>query len=184
MSTYDSIASAAFKLFYQHGFHATGVEQLSHAAGVTKKTLYRHFASKDVLVNAVLTRRDQEFMQKLRTAVEAKPIAARPYSYIDFIVNWVQEEDFFGCAFINAAAEYSQTDAPVQHIAKEHKAKILSYLEQLCSEAKLPEASSIAQQLFLLGEGLIVASQTKQNMPALINSAKSLAATLTHLKRV
>lgn len=75
MSTSDAITRAALRLFYRQGFHATGVEQLSQEAGVTKKTLYRHFSSKDHLVEAALELRHNEFMAKVRAAVDAVAVS-------------------------------------------------------------------------------------------------------------
>ena len=49
MSTSHTITASALRLFYQQGYHASGVEQLSLVAGVTKKTLYRHFPRRSIL---------------------------------------------------------------------------------------------------------------------------------------
>ncbi|MBC8996330.1 helix-turn-helix transcriptional regulator [Pseudomonas sp. N40(2020)] len=179
MSTSDTITESALKLFYCQGFHATGVEQLSQVAGVTKKTLYRHFPSKEHLVEAALKLRDAEFMAKIREVVEAVSDPQRPLAYIDFIAAWVQEPDFHGCAFINASAEYSvQTDQP--HIlAKLHKQQLLTYLEEICTHAKLKQPSSAARQLFLIGEGLIVTCQVNGSSKDVIDAAREMTLMLT-----
>ncbi|MCJ8269678.1 MAG: TetR/AcrR family transcriptional regulator [Psychrosphaera sp.] len=39
----EQIIDQALKLFYQHGFNATGVDKIISEAGVSKKTLYNHF---------------------------------------------------------------------------------------------------------------------------------------------
>ena len=44
-----SVLAAADRLFYEHGIHAVGVDAIADAAGVTKRTLYYHFATKDAL---------------------------------------------------------------------------------------------------------------------------------------
>ena len=46
----ERILAVARELFYRHGIHAVGVDAIAEAAGTNKMTLYRHFASKDVLV--------------------------------------------------------------------------------------------------------------------------------------
>jgi AcrR family transcriptional regulator len=48
------IIDAAYGLFYRAGFARAGVDDIAEAAGVTKRTLYYHFDSKDALVAAVL----------------------------------------------------------------------------------------------------------------------------------
>ena len=48
------IIDAAYELFYKDGFARAGVDAIAERAGVTKRTLYQHFDSKDALVAAVL----------------------------------------------------------------------------------------------------------------------------------
>ncbi|MEX2550574.1 MAG: TetR/AcrR family transcriptional regulator [Nitriliruptoraceae bacterium] len=47
---------AAERMFVVHGFHAVSVDDLGAAAGITGPGLYRHFASKDAILMAVLDR--------------------------------------------------------------------------------------------------------------------------------
>lgn len=179
MSTSTKITESALRLFYQQGYHSTGVEQLSQAAGVTKKTLYRHFPSKEHLVEAALQLRDQQFMEKLRNAVESVAIEQRPVAYIDFIAAWTSEAGFCGCAFINAAAEYSGRTQPPHILSSQHKQRVLAYLEGKCTDANLRSPSLVARQLFLIGEGLIVASQVNGPSREIIDSARDMALLLT-----
>lgn len=175
MSTSDTITQSALRLFYRQGFHASGVEQLSQEAGVTKKTLYRHFPSKEHLVEAALQLRDNEFMARMKARVEADDVAQRPLAYIEFIAAWVQEPDFHGCAFINASAEYSDQAEPPHVLAKAHKVRILTYLESLCRQVGARQPDAMARQLFLVGEGLIVASQVNGASQAMIDDARAMA---------
>ena len=48
--TRNAIADAAVALFIEHGFVETTMDDVAHAAGVSRRTAYRHFASKDDLV--------------------------------------------------------------------------------------------------------------------------------------
>ncbi len=172
MSTSERITEAALQLFYRQGFHASGVEQLSQAAGVTKKTLYRHFPGKEQLVEAALRRRDAQFMAKLQAALEPLAAQQRPLGYIDFIEAWAGEPDFHGCAFINAAAEYAAAEDPAHALAHAHKRQLLSYLESVCTGAGLPAAA--AQPLLLVGEGLIVSCQVMGLEASRVEAARAL----------
>lgn len=179
MSTADSITEAALRLFYRQGFHASGVEQLSQVAGVTKKTLYRHFPSKEHLVEAALRRRDDEFLAKMKGAMEPTFDAQRPLAYIDFIAAWAHEPDFHGCAFINAAAEYADAVEPPHVLARQHKEQVLAYLEEVCRRAGLRQPKQAARQLFLIGEGLIVACQVGGASQEMIDSARGMVGLLS-----
>ncbi|MEO1820285.1 TetR/AcrR family transcriptional regulator [Pseudomonas sp.] len=176
MSTPQQIVASALGLFYRNGFHASGVDLLSREAGVTKKTLYRHYPSKDALIEAALELRHAQFMARLRTFVEQAAVAHRPLAYIDFIADWVQEDDFCGCAFINASAEFAQMDAVPHQQAASHKQDIQAYLLALCTAAGASQPSPLATQLFLIGEGLIVGSQVQQAHKAtLVEGARAAA---------
>src|SRR5687767_12240800 len=58
-TTRERILSAATKLFYGEGIRAVSVDAVAAKAGVTKRTLYYHFTSKEDLVAAYLAARDQ-----------------------------------------------------------------------------------------------------------------------------
>lgn len=159
MNTSDQIISAAMSELYQHGFHATGVDQLSTAVGVTKRTLYRYFPSKDDLIAAVLNARDEQFMALMTAFISDHEAAQRPAAYLDFLSAWGQERGFHGCMFINASAEYADPASPPHQQAKAHKRRVLDYLQQICAEAEIDAPERYARQLFLIGEGLIVSTQ-------------------------
>src|ERR1700750_2958161 len=63
----ERLLETAPRLFYAEGIHAVGVDRLVREAGVTRATFYRHFPSKEDLVEAYLRATDAE----LREAVEA-----------------------------------------------------------------------------------------------------------------
>lgn len=182
MSTADSITEAALGLFYRQGFHASGVEQLSQVAGVTKKTLYRHFPSKEHLVEEALRLRDAQFMAKMQAAMEPVHDAQRPLAYIDFIAAWAREPDFHGCAFINAAAEYAEAAEPPHVLARQHKEQVLAYLEKVCARAGFRQPLAAARQLFLIGEGLIVACQVGGASQEMIDSAREMVGRLADVQ--
>jgi len=46
-ATQQALRVAALRLFAEHGFHETTVEAISAAAGVSKRTFFLHFSSKD-----------------------------------------------------------------------------------------------------------------------------------------
>ena len=60
----ERILRAARRMFYERGIRAVGVEAIVNAAGVTKMSLYRHFASKDELVAACLAERIESYWRK------------------------------------------------------------------------------------------------------------------------
>ncbi len=55
------VLEAAERLFYEHGIHAVGVDLIAAEAGVTKKTLYDRFGSKEQIVVEYLAGRDERW---------------------------------------------------------------------------------------------------------------------------
>jgi AcrR family transcriptional regulator len=155
----SQLVETALALFYRQGIHATGVEQIARESGVTKKTLYSHFASKEDLVLAALRLRDEQFRHRMEHAVNAAVPAERALAYINFLIAWSEEANYCGCAFINAAAEYAPAQDPIHRLAAEHKRLVYEFLLQTLQAQGLAAAERAATELFLIGEGVIVANQ-------------------------
>jgi len=51
----QAIINAAIMAFKQNGYKATSMDQIALSADVSKRTVYNHFASKELLFDAILT---------------------------------------------------------------------------------------------------------------------------------
>lgn len=157
----DELIDAAMRVFYRHGFHASGLESILEEGGISRMTLYNHFKSKDELILAALRRRDEIFRNRMMKFVEAG--AASPCDRIlavfDFHEQWFTGKEFCGCMFINAAAEFADPKSAVREVAAEHKRAIVRYLMDLCQQGGFANPQHIADQLNLLIEGAIVTAQ-------------------------
>jgi len=58
-ATRQQIIQAADALFYGEGIRSASMDAIAAKAGVTKRTIYYHFPSKDDLIAAYLTARDE-----------------------------------------------------------------------------------------------------------------------------
>ncbi|WP_030714036.1 TetR/AcrR family transcriptional regulator [Streptomyces sp. NRRL F-2580] len=139
------LLDAAEELFYRHGIQAVGMDRVRTASGVPLKRLYRLFPAKDSLVTAYLERRDQRWLDSLRTAAlaPAEP-RARVLAVFDWLADWFTEPDFRGCAFLNA---YGELGAAAPEIVRVHKAELRALLADLAADPAL------ADQLLILTEG-------------------------------
>ena len=73
--TRRAILDAALVLFADKGYHGTAVPEIARAAGIATGTIYRHFAGKEELVNALYC----ECKASLMTALLAEfPFSAAP----------------------------------------------------------------------------------------------------------
>ncbi|NKB23025.1 MAG: TetR family transcriptional regulator [Kiritimatiellae bacterium] len=158
LSKREQIVTEALKLFYRNGFHATGIDRIISEAKVSKKTLYNHFRSKDELVLATLRKRDELFRNYImrETELRSRTPRERLLAIFDVIEAWFQESSFSGCMFINASAEFSESDHPCHILCAEHKRLVREYLRDLAVQAEAQAPEELSKQLNLLIEGATV----------------------------
>ena len=88
----QALLDAAVDLIARHGVHGFSLNAAARAAGVSTAAPYRHFATKDALVAAVVERGWEQFGAALRHAAQRHPddplerLAALGRQYIDFAV--------------------------------------------------------------------------------------------------
>lgn len=160
----DHLVQTALALFSAHGFHATGIDRILEQAGVSKKTLYNHFRSKDELILAVLKDYDGRFRNDFVRSVEraAKTPRARLLAVFDVAGEWFSSSGFYGCLFINAIGEHASEDSAIRRVCQEFKRLMHDYLLELADQAGLPRPAALADQLALLLEGAIVTAQVSK----------------------
>ncbi len=161
----EHIIEQALSLFYRDGFTATGVERIIKEAGVSKKTLYKHFTSKEELVLATLRKRDEVFRNKIMRETErlGRTAKDRLLSIFDAHGLWFAESGFSGCLFINAVAEYSSQQDPNHIMSAEHKRLVRDYIKGLAEAAGAKDPQDLSFRLNLLLEGAIVEAHVSGN---------------------
>lgn len=151
------LLDSADELFYEGGIRATGVEALAEKAGVTKMTLYSHFASKDDLVVAYLDRRDRRWRESLERRLDGQTDPKEKLlSVFDAHRELLVSGGFRGCAYVNCAAEFPDREHPAREAVRRHKAGLRRRLVRLATEAGCADPEGLAENLFLLLEGSYV----------------------------
>ncbi len=155
----ERILRAASEMFYRKGIRAVGVDSIAAEAGVTKKTLYEKYGSKDELVAAYLRARDERWRNWLVEFVERRGGSAteRLLSTFDLLGEWMERENYRGCGFVNAAVEFPDADHPVRVVVLEQKLWMRGYLAELATEAGAEDPEDLAERLLILHEGATVA---------------------------
>ncbi|VFB09994.1 TetR family transcriptional regulator [Aeromonas salmonicida] len=169
----QQLMATAYRLFNRHGFHATGIDRIWAEAGSTKRTLYRHFPTKDALIEAVLLSREQEFFALLDgklAGLEGRE--SRLQALLDGFGEWFGRSDFYGCNFINASAEFADPRHPVRKLVVAHKQTLLNWVRMQLG-CSIPQATGLC----LLLEGAVVMAHSYQQPLALVH-ARSLALAL------
>ena len=91
------ILAAARHIFARRGFADASMEEISHAAGLAKGTLYLYYSSKQALYRAAVRAGLTELSEALERALQAAPsLAARIEAYVTTKVAYFeQHRDFF-----------------------------------------------------------------------------------------
>ncbi|MFJ4466584.1 TetR/AcrR family transcriptional regulator [Streptomyces sp. NPDC089424] len=143
---------AAERLFYGRGLQSVGMDDVRGASGVSLKRLYQLFPAKEHLVVAYLERRDVRWRDRLATYVAARQEPReRILAVFDWLGQWFAEEDFRGCAWINAYGELGAVSDAVAEQVRAHKRAFREYVGTLVADAGLPPA--LTAPLHLLAEG-------------------------------
>ncbi|MFI0845600.1 TetR/AcrR family transcriptional regulator [Mesorhizobium sp. IMUNJ 23232] len=178
--TRERILSAASRLFYADGIRAVGVDAVAEKAGITKRTLYYHFRSKDDLIAACLEARDQPNLALFaRWFDEAEgPLAARVENMFRRLARAARHPKWRGCGFLRTAAELaSMPGHPAVRIGSAHKKRLEAWLEGKVAAEGIGNASLLARQIVLLLDGAFSVMLVHRDA-AYVEAAGSAAATL------
>ncbi|MET9806768.1 TetR/AcrR family transcriptional regulator [Streptomyces halstedii] len=169
------IVAAAEELFYDRGITAVGVDLIAEHSGVTKRTLYNQFGSKDHLVAACLTERDERWRSLVRAAVAAAGTPAEAVTApFEALRTW-SGTNARGCAFINALAELPDPSHPAHRIATNQKLWLLGLFKELATATGCPDPDTLATQLLVLHEGALASQPLPlDTLPASAGLARAL----------
>jgi AcrR family transcriptional regulator len=172
-STRDRILDAVDRLFYRQGIRAVGVDAIAADLGISKKTLYRLFPSKDDLVLAYLNGRFRPL-----PANSDKPPGEQILANFDWIARSMSSaKDFRGCAFLNAIAELGDEDNAARDLAISYKESRRLWYRQLLTQLDVDDPDTLATQLALLIDGAYAAMLVRKD-PAMMQAAIAAARVL------
>jgi AcrR family transcriptional regulator len=154
--TRSRIISAAADLFYGEGIRAVSVDAIADRAGVTKRTLYYHFDSKDQLVAAYLTERDQPNLKLFQTWFHRAGGDAEEGVRVLFsqLAKAAKNRKWNGCGFLRTAAELANMPGhPAIAVARTHKKRVEAWLSEVFAASGHSTADDLARQVMLLLDG-------------------------------
>jgi AcrR family transcriptional regulator len=156
----ERILDVAYELFSRAGVRGVGIDEVIDRAGVAKATLYRHFPTKNELVLAFLSLREQRSTHELIEA-EAERRAhapqARLLAIFDVLDDWFAREDFEGCSFVKVLLEFGP-DHPAGAASIRHLRNVRAFPERLAREAGIRDPVSLAHDWHLLMKGAVISA--------------------------
>ena len=155
-TTREQIVQAADDLFYGEGIKSASLDAIAAKAGVTKRTIYYHFPSKDDLIAAYLTARDEPTFARQAAWLDETEgdLSRQVLGLFENLARAMNTPRWKGCGFIRAAAELAGTPGhPARKIASTHKKRFEAWLEGRIAGADLSEPALRARQVTILLDG-------------------------------
>lgn len=154
--TRERIVVAANRLFYREGIRAVSVDAVADEAGITKKSLYYHFKSKDDLIAAYLSHRDQPNLAAYRKwfAQADGDLGDRVYAIFAHLAKAAARADWKGCGFLRTSAELANLPGhPALQVGRAHKKAFEAWLAEVIAADGLEQPMLLARQIMLLLDG-------------------------------
>jgi AcrR family transcriptional regulator len=149
------IAGLAAQLFHEHGIGATGVDALSKAAGISKRTLYERFGSKDGLIAAAFDVLDEPVFERI--TCDAERLSSDPREQLRQLFVSLEGEtrqpEYRGCPFMNAATELADPTHPAHDVIRRHKHRLRRWIRDRAREAGAANPELLSRQLMIIVDG-------------------------------
>lgn len=164
--TRQRLIDTATRRFYRDGFRNVGLDQILADVGISKTAFYKHFASKDDLLLAVLDDHNRwmqdSFRQLMRERGGDLPLG-QLRALMDVVEMIIESDDYQGCIFINISMEFPLPHEPAHVAAGKSKSDIEEIVCAVATEAGAANPRALAQELCLIMEGAYVTRHVTGN---------------------
>jgi AcrR family transcriptional regulator len=151
------IVDAAYESFWRLGFRRSSVEAIASRAGVTKRTVYGYFRSKDDLLAGVLQRYEELAAERLKHIGDRLPADAVGLvdAFFGQLNEWASSTPrWSGSGFTRLVVELADLPGhPARAIARRAKRKTESWLAERLAAARVDNDQERAREIMLLVEG-------------------------------
>ena len=150
----DRLLEAAAELFYRDGV-SIGVEALCRSAGVSKRSMYQLFDSKDEMLAASLERRRPWYEAQM--IGPAGTVPATPRERIRYVFERTAEAslspDYRGCPYLAVLVELKDPEHPASAVARAVKDRLQSFFREQAEQGGAADPEVLARQLMLVFDG-------------------------------
>jgi AcrR family transcriptional regulator len=117
----EKIVEAASGLFFEQGYQATTIDHVIERSGVSRPTLYAHFAGKEELGITYLREHRQSELELVKEAVrKEKTSKGRFLSVMKLVEKTQMSSEFRGCRFFNMISETANCENPMAQEARRY----------------------------------------------------------------
>ncbi len=149
----ERLLDAAGELFYRDGVNI-GVDALCKAAGVSKKSMYQLFRSKDELIAESLASVGPSYQRALEPGPEdGSTPRERILAVFERQDRLSASSDFFGCPFVSTAVELKNPEHPGSVVARHFKQRLTDFFLGELVAAGVADPDLVALQLTMAFDG-------------------------------
>ena len=149
----ERLLEAAAALTYREGV-AVGIQALCQAAGVSKRSLYQLFDSKDELLAVSLERGAPAYTAwLLPTADDDRSPRERILHVFGRLESASAAPDFMGCRYLAAQIELKDPAHPASRVARGVKEKLAGFFRAEAERGGASDPDLLARQLLLVFDG-------------------------------
>jgi AcrR family transcriptional regulator len=149
----ERLLNAAATLTYRDGV-GIGVEALCKAAGVSKRSMYQLFESKDELLAASLEQRTSAYVATLLPVADDR---RSPRERIMHVFEQVERQagtpEFRGCQYLAVQIELKDQSHPASRVAHQVKANLTAFFRTEAEQGGASDPDLLARQLSLVFDG-------------------------------
>lgn len=168
----DEIIKTASRLFYKQGYNSTGINQIIEEAGIAKASLYQNFRSKEDLLAEYLQVSADNTNEVLDRVIAAQTTPKdKALAVFDMLADLVQQEEYYGCNFLNIVAEVPVENTRIRDQIKKQKDHVRNLFTQIL---KPVHKEDLADELYLLFDGALVTNKVHGDIWP-VNTAKKIA---------
>ena len=152
-SSRERLLETAATLTYRDGVHI-GVDALCKAAGVSKRSMYKLFESKDELLAASLEERASTYVTTLLPATDDdRPPRERILHVFERAEVLASAPDFQGCRYLVVQIELKDPDHPASQVARRVKEDLTAFFRTEAEQGGANDPDLLARQLILVFDG-------------------------------
>jgi len=152
-NTRERLLETAAELAYQSGV-GIGVEALCKAAGVSKRSMYQLFDSKDELLAASLEHRAARIRASMFPPSDAQLSPRERILYVfERLEEYALEPWYRGCPYLAVQVELKDVEHPASRVASRIKQDSKGYFQQQAEQGGATDPELVGRQLVLIFDG-------------------------------
>jgi AcrR family transcriptional regulator len=157
----ERVLTAAADLMARRGIRDVELREVASHARVSARELHELFPTKQLLAEAFLQRREEEwtvgFVEAGARLRGGDSPTDRLLAIFDVFHDWFQRDDFEACSFINVLIEMGR-EHPLGIASREYLANIRALVQRLATEADLEHPEAFASSWHILMKGSIISA--------------------------